>query len=123
MTPTFEKHSRPTWGCVCPPPIHLRAFCLMLAKRIVVTMPACGLLTLAACPRDDPTQPGADATDTMNTDTGSGTGGCDLDMFEPNDSRMTATAINPDTTLTANLCKSIDDVDWWTFTLSDTSSS
>jgi hypothetical protein len=91
-----------------------------------VAMLVLDVVGLSGCPGDT-VSPGVDAMATADSDTGSdmdvdmGAGGCELDMFEPNDSQVTATAIGSDTTLSANLCKSSDDVDWWTFTLPETS--
>jgi hypothetical protein len=43
---------------------------------------------------------------------------CSLVAYETIDSRASATSIGVDTTKTATLCKSSDEFDWWTFTLS-----
>jgi hypothetical protein len=109
-------------------PIVVGSHKVMFGNRVVLTMLMLDILALSACPSEK-IGPLVDATDAENTDTGSGSGldmalgvgDCDLDMFEPNDSQAAATAINSDTTLTANLCESIDDVDWWTFRLPETS--
>jgi hypothetical protein len=93
-------------------------------------MLASGTMVLSACP-DETVGVGGDEADTAdigsgsdtgsNSDMGGGGGGCQLDMFEPNDSQAAAVEIGPETTLAATLCKGSDDVDWWTFTLAETS--
>jgi hypothetical protein len=60
-----------------------------------------------------------------STDTGMGSdmpgNDCSVDAYDPNDSSGAASSINANTTLEATLCGPVDDDDWWTFTLSDTS--
>jgi hypothetical protein len=96
------------------------------ASKVLVVF---GSLSLAGCPTDT-VGPGVDGSaDTDGTGGGrdSDTGGnsdlpgdC-IDPYDPNDSREVATSIDATGTIDATLCKTADEVDWWTFDLSETS--
>ncbi len=89
-----------------------------------------GLILVSACVDDAAgTLEGDDGSDVGDSDTSTDTGaaldmpggGCPLDMFDPNDSQATATPISLGTPIVATLCSPTDDVDGWTFTLTETS--
>lgn len=84
-----------------------------------------GLLAVSGCPQlsDDSSAVGVDGS---GTDEGVVVddvprNDCSLDPYEPNDSRVTAAPIDTDTTVDATLCAGVDEVDWWTLTLSASS--
>src|SRR5262245_18684185 len=94
---------------------------LVSMKRTACLFVVGGLFVMAGCPTDS--MGGMGDTAETATDTGGDSPGndCSFDLHDPNDSWGMATSIDANTTIEAKLCTSGDDVDWWTFTLYETS--
>jgi hypothetical protein len=83
------------------------------------------ILSLVDCVDDGPMAPGQGETGSVSTETGTPadvpTSDCSLDIYDPNDSLAASFPIEPNAIIVATVCTSLDDVDWWSFMLDETS--